>query len=259
MLRTRDFVFYADLHFRTGLRWQATNKLFVEGYDHLSEVAYGFAEFAYSRVFENQFIVTFSPNAEWGRLRFLVSPSIRRTDFEHANDFANEHFDRRDLTGPSTALDRRLLATRIDTDYSKGSYTTLGLAALADIDWNNGLNAIFGIRQERIDLDSRQPAGRTRSGEAIDASDTQDVLSWTASLSYRMPAGLMPYFTMSEQTTIIVGQGAEILPLNVAQNRAAATSELVEFGVKGAFLGGRHLARQRTSNRNAPISASRPS
>ena len=242
VLRTRDFVFYADLHFRTGPRWQATNKLFVEGYDHLSEVAYGFAEFADSRVFEDQFIVTFSPNAEWGRLRLLASPSIRRTDFEHANDFANEHFDRRDLTGPSTAQDRRLLATRIDTDYSdysKGSYTTLGLAALADIDWNNGLNAIFGIRQERIHLDSRQPAGRTRSGEAIEASDTQDILSWTASISYRMPAGPMPYVTMSEQTTIIVGQGAEILPSNVAQGRAVATSELVEFGVKGAFLGGR--------------------
>ena len=41
-----------------------------------------------------------------------------RTEFEHANDFANEHFDRRDLTGSSTARDRRLLATRIDRDYS---------------------------------------------------------------------------------------------------------------------------------------------
>ena len=190
VLATEDFVFYADLHFAAGPRWQVTNKLYVEGYDHLSEVAYGFAEFADSRVFEDQLIVTFSPTVDWGRMRLLVSPSFRRTDFEHANDFANEHFDRRDLTGPATPRDRRLLATRIDaeySDYSEGFYSSLGLAALADLDWNNGLNAILGVRQERIDLESRQPAGRTRSGEAIDASDTESVLSWTASLSYRTP------------------------------------------------------------------------
>ena len=250
VLSTEDFVFYADLHFTAGPRWQVTNKLYVEGYDHLSEVAYGFAEFADSRVLEDQVIVTFDPGVEWGRMRLLVSPSVRRTDFEHANDFANEHFDRRDLTGPATARDHRLLATRIDADYSDysvGSYTTLGFAALADLDWDNGLNAVLGVRQERIDLESRQPAGRTRSGTAIDAADTEDVLSWTASLSYRTPIGLsarlMPYVTLSEQTTIIVGQGAEILPSNVAESHAVATSDLVEFGVKGAFLDGRLFAQ----------------
>ena len=242
VLRTEDFVFFADLHIAAGPRWRATNKLYVERYDHLSEVAYGFAEFADSRVFEDQFIATFSRSPEWGRLRVIVSPSIRRTDFEHANDFANEHFDRRDLTRPSTDRDRRLLATRIDTDYSDysvGSYTTLGIAVLADVDWDNGLNAILGVRRERIDLDSRQPAGVSRAGGAVDASGTDRVLSWTASLSYRTAAGLMPYVTLSEQTTVIVGQGAEILPSNVAEGRAVATSELVEFGIKGAFLDGR--------------------
>lgn len=250
VLRTEDFVFYADLHFTAGSRWQVTNKLYLEGYDHLSEVAYGFAEFADSRVLEDQVIVTLSPGVEWGRLRLLASPSFRRTDFEHANDFANEHFDRRDLTGPATARDRRLLATRIDadySDYSEGSYTTLGLAMLADLDWDSGLNAILGMRREWIDLESRQPGGRTRSGASIDTADTEDVLSWTASLSYRTPIGrlarLMPYVTLSEQTTIVVGQGAEILPSNVAEGHAVATSELVEFGVKGAFLDGRLFAQ----------------
>ena len=241
VLATENFVFYADLHFTAGPRWKVTNKLYVEGYDHLSEVAYGFAEFADSRVMENQALATFSPAVAWGRMRLLISPSVRRTDFEHANDFANEHFDRRDLTGPSAARDRRLLATRIDadySDYSMGSYTTLGLAVLADFDWNNGLNAVLGIRQDQIRIESRQPAGRTRSGEAVAAADTQDMLSWTASLSYRTPTGLMPYVTASEQTTIVVGQGAEVLPSNVLQDQAVATSELIEFGLKGAFVDG---------------------
>lgn len=246
VLRTEDFVFYADLHFMAGPRWRVTNKLYVEGYEHLSEVAYGFAEFADSRVVEDQLIVTFSEARPWGRVTLVASPSVRRTDFEHANDFNNEHFDRRDLTGPSTARDRRLLATQIDrdyTNYSEGSYTSLGMAVLADLDWDSGLNAVLGVRQERIDLRSRQPAGRTQSGAGIRAEDTEDVFSWTASLSYRARGGFMPYVTLSEQTTVIVGQGAEILPGNVARGQAVASSELVEFGVKGAFLDGRLFAQ----------------
>ncbi len=242
VLRTEDFVFYADVHFDAGPNWQVTNKLYFEGYDHLSEVAYGFAEFADSRAFEERLVIAYSPAMQRGRIRLLVSPSIRRTDFEHANDFANEHFDRRDLTGPSTARDRRLLATRIDrdySDYSKGSYTSMGLAVLADLDWDNGLNAVIGIRPERIYLDSRQPAGLTRGGEPAAASGTDEFLSWTASLSYRTAGSLMPYATLSEQTTVIAGQGAEILPSSVAADRAVATSRLREFGVKGAFLDGR--------------------
>ena len=246
VLRTEDVVLYADMHYAAGPRWEVTNKLYFERYDHLSEVAYGFAEFADSRVLEDQLIVTFSQNTRWGRLRVLVSPSVRRTEFEHANDFANEHFDRRDLTGPSTARDRRLLATRIGrdySDYSVGSYTTFGLAALADLDWDNGLNVVLGVRQERIDLESRQPAGRTRSGVAIDADDIEAVLSWTASVSYRMAGGWMPYATFAEQTTVVAGQGAQVLPSNVALGQAVATSELREFGVKAAFLDGRLFAQ----------------
>ena len=246
VLRTEDVVLYADLHYAAGPRWEVTNKLYFERYDHLSEVAYGFAEFADSRVLEDQLIVTFSQDTGWGRLRVLVSPSLRRTEFEHANDFANEHFDRRDLTGPSTARDRRLLATRIDrdySDYSVGSYTTYALAGLADLDWDNGLNAVLGVRQERIDLRSRQPAGRTRSGVAIDADDTENVLSWTVSVSYRMARGWMPYATLAEQTTVVAGQGAEILPGNVALGQAVATSKLRELGVKAAFLDGRLFAQ----------------
>ena len=246
VLRTEDVVLYADMHYAAGPRWEVTNKLYFERYDHLSEVAYGFAEFADSRVLEDQLIVTFSQDTGWGRLRVLVSPSVRRTEFEHANDFANEHFDRRDLTGPSTARDRRLLATRTDrdySDYSVGSYTTFGLAALTDLDWDNGLNAVLGVRQERIDLESRQPAGRTRSGVAIDADGTEDVLSWTASVSYRMAGGWMPYATFAEQTTVVAGQGAQVLPSNVALGQAVATSELREFGVKAAFLDNRLFAQ----------------
>jgi len=37
----------------------------------------------------------------------------------------NEYFDRRDLTMASSALDRRLLSTRIDDDYTECTKVTI--------------------------------------------------------------------------------------------------------------------------------------
>ena len=70
------------------------------------------------------------------------------TDFDPGDDFTNEYFDRRDLTKPASALDRRLLATQIDDDYSRyhvGDYLDLGLAILVDADWRR-LNVLAGLR-----------------------------------------------------------------------------------------------------------------
>jgi len=77
---------------------------------------------------------------------------LRRTDFHHGNDYTNEYFDRRDLTRPASSLDRRLLATRIDDDYTEyyiGRYVDLGLAVLVDVDWGN-LNLMAGTRYDRM-------------------------------------------------------------------------------------------------------------
>jgi iron complex outermembrane receptor protein len=61
--------------------------------------------------------------------------------------------------------------------------------------------------------------------------------SWTFSVSYDIPGtGLIPYVTLSEQATVIAGQGGELTVSNVASGEAFDTSELTEFGVKGQLL-----------------------
>jgi iron complex outermembrane receptor protein len=180
-----------------------------------------------------------------------LSPSIRYTDFEHGDDYTNEYFARRDLTGPSTALDRRLLATRIDDDYTEyyiGEYTNLGIAFLTDLSWENGFSLLIGARHDRIDMESRQPVDKLllassnnfcTDGSCIDVSADNDVSgnSWTVSLSYEIAnSGIIPYFTISEQSTVIAGQGAELTVSNVASGGAFDSSDLTEFGVKGELL-----------------------
>jgi iron complex outermembrane receptor protein len=231
--------------------WEIKNQLFYEEYENLNENAYGFSQFHDTYVIEEKLV--FSKTYIFDSLvaSLQLSPSVRYTDFEHGDDYTNEYFGRRDLTGPSTALDRRLLATRIDDDYTEyyiGEYTNVGLAFLTDLSWENGVSLLIGARHDRIDKESRQPVEKLllassnnfcTDGSCIDVSADNDVSgnSWTISLSYDIAnSGIIPYVTISEQATVIAGQGAELTVSNVASGEAFDSSELTEFGVKGELL-----------------------
>ncbi|NOX69608.1 MAG: TonB-dependent receptor [Gammaproteobacteria bacterium] len=240
-LDNQTVTLYMDIIYDTDSGWEFKNQLFYEGYDNLNENAYGFSQFADSSVIEDKFIV--SKTFETGSLTssIQISPSIRYTKFEHANDFINEYFDRRDLTGPSTALDRRLLATRIDDDYTEyniGDYTDLGIGFMGDFVWESGLNALIGVRYDTIDISGRTVADKTLFGGTSPetASSTEDGVSWTASLSWKTPIGVIPYVTASEQSTLIAGQNADIDTELISGGGAFDTSDLFEYGIKGSFL-----------------------
>ena len=229
--------------------WEWRNQMFFETYDVVTEVAYGFSQFHDTWVFENKLVV--ANQFDWANssLGVQLSPSMRYTNFEHGDDYSNEYFDRRDLTKPASALDRRLLSTRQDadyTDYFTGDYLDLGLAVLTDLDVHS-FNLLFGARYDVIDISSRQPLDKLLlpssshfcpdgSCVVLEADDQVNGLSWTASLSYSLGSNLRPYITASQQATIIAGQGAEISTASIADGKAFDDSELLEYGLKGSFL-----------------------
>ena len=261
---------YFDIIYTTNDDWEFKNQLFYESYENLNENAYGFSQFHDSYVIEDKFVI--SKVMETGSLTtsLQISPSIRYTDFKHGDDYTNEFFDRRDLTGPSLALDRRLLSTRVDEEWSEydiGDYTDLGFGVMADFTWESGLNLLVGARYDTIDISSRvaldkvqlfnfstefvllsndgqfllndfvdtaNPPPGSIKGQVVD-STTEDGVSWTVSLSWATEAGIIPYVTASEQSTIIAGQGAQI-PTHQIWSGPFDTSELLEFGIKGSFL-----------------------
>ncbi len=227
-----DIVYFAD-------SWEITNQMFYERYDNLNENAYGFSQFHDSWVFENKLIFATEYETDSLLAQVQISPSIRHTDFLHGDDFTNEYFDRRDLTGPSTALDRRLLATRIGRDfdnYDDGDYTNLGIAVLTDLTWDFGLNILLGVRYDEIDVETTSRGDLLLTPGPIETvEETFDGTSWNTSISYKTPFGLIPYITAAEQATLVAGQGAEIGVGQVADG-AFDTSELFEYGIKGSFL-----------------------
>jgi iron complex outermembrane receptor protein len=241
-LENEAITLYFDLIYTTNSGWEIKNQLFFDSYENLNENAYGFSQFHDSFVIEDKLVFSKAFDTDSLTTSLQLSPSIRYTDFEHGDDFINEFFDRRDLSGPSTSLDRRLLATQIDDDYTTyniGDYTNYGLAALVDFTFDFGLSAVIGARYDIIDIESRTPVDLLLfpiDEDLASASDTDEGVSWSLSLSYDTPFGLIPYITFSEQTTVIAGQGAEITEVNVRDGNAVDSSELEEYGVKGSFL-----------------------
>ena len=229
--------------------WEWRNQTFFEIYENRNEVAYGFSQRHRSSVVENKLVAARSFEAGEARAAVQLSPSLRHTRFRFGNDYSNEYFDRRDLTLPASALDRRLLATQIDADYTEyyiGDYTDLGLAALLDGAWRR-LDVLLGARYDRIRLHSRQPAEKLLLPSARhfcadascvvgEAEDTVAGVSWTASVGYRGRLGLHPYATLSRQATVIAGQGAEVTTANIAAGQAFDISELREIGLKGSLF-----------------------
>ena len=247
-LENEVFTLYLDFTYSADNGWEIKNQLFYESYDNLNENAYGFSQYHDSYVIENKLVFGNQYDLDSMTASIQISPSVRYTDFEHGDDYINEYFDRRDLSIPTAqrdaSLDQRLLATRIDDDYTEwyaGNYLDFGLALLADLTWDTGLSVTLGMRQDWIDAEAFSDADRLlyNSGFVgiIDTvTDMEGLFSWSASVSYNTSISVIPYITVSEQATVIAGQGAELQTGNVANGDWTDTSELFEIGVKGSFL-----------------------
>jgi len=237
---------YFDVTHEASDTFTVTNKAFYEKLENINENAYGFSQFVDSYAFEDQVIFALKTEpTDWLKANYQFSPSYRYTNFQQGDDFDYEIYDRRDLTKPSSALDRKLLATVTDSDYSNylvGNYSDYGAAVLADYTIAEKIGLLLGARYDYLDMESHSVAEKLKDpSTASAAKNDTDGVSWTASLSYTTPFGLIPYVTKSKQSTIIMGQGSEISPSLIAPDangkvNALADSRLSEIGVKGNFF-----------------------
>lgn len=240
-LNNRSTTLYWDLIWENADGLEIKNQLFYDSYENENENSYGFSQFHDSYVIEDKIVVSKTFENDTGTFAFQVSPSIRYTNFVHADDYNYEYFHRVDLTVGYTPLSDRLLSTECDCLYTKwqdGRYLDIAMAGLANFDFNFGLDVTLGLRYDSVDASGFYVLEKLEApGDVVpSASDTDGDWSWTASVAYELPFGLVPYGTISRQTTVIAGQGAEIEPENIAGGTFLSASKLYEGGVKGSWL-----------------------
>ena len=253
ILANESLIVYFDAFLTTDGGWEWRNQLYFESSEHLNHSLHTFSQFHDTWVVEDKVVLFRVFDTDAATVSLQLSPSLRYTDFDHADDYTNEYFDRRDLTRPASALDKRLLAAQIDDDYTEyyvGDTLDIGFAALVDVTWESGFSLLAGLRHDTIEMESRQPVDKlllpssnnfcTVAADCVieRADDRVDGVSWTLSLSYVSDLGLIPYVTASKQSTIIAGQGSEITTANIAGGTAFDASELREAGLKGSLLEG---------------------
>ena len=234
---------YFDMIYEPAEGTKLVNKSFYEALNNLNENAYGFSQLAHTWAFEDQLTLTYGTTfGENVKANFQAGPQIRHQDFDTGDDFFGEFFDRRDISQPSSVIDLRSLATRGQdpfSDHAKGAYTDAGLAYLMDVTFFDKLNFLGGGRYDHIHVSSySRPDALTNTG--LQARDSTSKGSWSASLSYQLPAGLRPYVTIAREATLTTGEGGQVEPGLVASRTYVAPSKLNEYGVKGSFLDG-HL------------------
>jgi iron complex outermembrane recepter protein len=238
---------YFDLIANLDNGLKLVNKNFFEYLDNINENAYGFSQYAKTWAFEDQFNVTAKiPVSDWLTTNLEFGPLVRYQSFDFGDDFNGEFFDRRDITQASGPLDARTLATRgqdLFTDHIRGHYTDLGVAFLADTAIFEKLDLLTGIRGDHFDMKSRQlddsaPSFPGFAGEH--ATGNKGAFSYSASLSYDLPAHIVPYVTYAKQVSVLTGEGGDIDTATLAGGNAVAASTLKEVGIKTNQLDG-HL------------------
>ena len=249
ILKNKQKTGYFDIIWDGGHDLEIKNQLFYDGTDNVNNNAYGFSQFHNSYVIEDKIIASKVFRTDIGKFSAQLSPSIRYTDFLHGDDFNFEYFHRVDLTKGYDALSDRLLSNECGCDYSnylKGHYTDYAIAGLIDADFDFGLDVILGGRYDFVDVSSTTIVPKLRVapgvGTPISASGSKGGWSYNASVSYKLPFGLIPYATIARQTTIIAGQGSEIDAPTVATRTFLTASKLYEGGIKGSWLNGKLYA-----------------
>jgi iron complex outermembrane receptor protein len=241
---------YFDLIWKGAGELEIKNQVFYDGTNNLNENAYGFSQFIKAYVVEDKVVISDTFYASPAKIALQVSPSLRYTHFKFGDDYGAEFWNRPDVSTGYVSASTRLLSTECGCDYSdyiNGHYLDAGIAGLANVTFDWGLDLLGGVRYDHIhavsnaDKAKYDPVSYSNNEDAAGnfishAKGSDGGVSWNASISYKTPIGLVPYFTASHQTTIVEGEGAELEPGAVLGKAFLAQSKLLEAGVKGEFL-----------------------
>ncbi len=243
-----------------------TNKMFFDYLDRFKYAAYGFSQKQEATTFENKLVGEFSSGTTEG---FKASNAVAASYyFNHANgrsDTSSEIFERRDISKPSTSIDKmHHAALRPDlkpwNNDITSKYTDLSLGFVSNLSWKDRTHLVLGGRVDYIPkITSKQngigaplvrPAplpGRVQfaRGEVVEGDDKDT--SWNVSLSQNLIRNsgnideLTVYGTRARQALLNSGQAGEVVP-GIVISGALNGTNLKEAGFKTSLFKGKLFA-----------------
>jgi iron complex outermembrane receptor protein len=222
-------------------------QLFYDGLDNERFVSYGFPAAYHAHVTELR--ASYTTPFSLGQIKGqgAVGASLRnyRGTGKESFNGGNLSLDRRDLTRGATATDifddpfsvePGGVGLTWETDV-RSNWRDAGVFAVTDLEWR-GVSLTAGGRYDGYRVASRDQGtvvfgptpGRTYS-------DRQGDWTWSASLSWKAPGGLMPYVTYAEASALELNQAGGVAPSLIIADSWLSDSLLAEAGVKARLLG----------------------
>ncbi|WP_317930064.1 TonB-dependent receptor [Halioxenophilus sp. WMMB6] len=247
LYKTEATTLYFDIIHETMSGWTFTNKLFYDSAESRNSDSYGFSKAGDTYVIEDQFIVAKKFESDMVTADVQFSPSVRYTDAWYANDFVHEIFDRTDLTVGFLPASQQASSVNNGTvsepwginDYSEAMQ--YGLAFLTDMSFFKDLNVLVGVRYDYVEIEGRTgtPAAFFSRTPGAKASDEDDAVSYTFSVSYNLPFGVNIYGTTAKQSTILAGTHDAVELGLIQDGNWLGESEMNEIGIKGQLFSDR--------------------
>lgn len=217
-------------------------ELFYDDLDNRRFVSYGFP--ANYQAFAAEGRLTYAFKRTLGEINAdsITGASLRTYQGAQKESFNSGYLapDRRDLAFGPTATDILIdpftnPSLGWETDV-RSRWTDAGLFALTDLSWRK-LDLILGGRYDAYSVSSHD-AGTLVYGPSRGHTDKGE-FSYTASLTWHAPLGLMPYVTRAETGALELGQAGGVAPNLIVAHNWISHSNLSEAGIKGRALDGR--------------------
>ncbi|MDB5454751.1 MAG: TonB-dependent receptor [Caulobacter sp.] len=249
--KTRTNTFYYDLAKALSPDSSIKLQLFYDDQENKRFVSYGYPAWFDSSVWEARVTYNFAHDFMDGKVttKSFVGGSYRSFEGRRRESYNSGliALDRRDIAFGATPTD--IIDSPFTTEAgnvglqwendNKTTWTQQGVFFTSDIMFGERLNLMLGGRYDDYDVKSND-TGFLSYQIAGEQKASKGKGTYTASLTYKTPAGIMPYITYAKASALEMSQAGDIAPGLVADSSDAwlSDSDLAEAGFKFQWLKG---------------------
>ena len=249
--KTNTNTFYFDLAKELSPDSALKLQLFYDDQENKRFVSYGYPAWFDSKVWEARATYNFAYDTGIITSKSFVGASYRSFEGRRRESYNSGliALDRRDISFGATPTD--IIDSPFSTETgagvqglqwendNKSTWNQAGVFAMTDIMVGERLNLMLGGRYDDYDVKSND-TGFLSYQIAGQQKASKGKFTYSASATYKAPAGIMPYITYAKASALEMSQAGDIAPGLVADASDAwlSNSDLAEAGLKFQWLKG---------------------